>query len=844
MTRLAFRPAAALALALGLAAAATPADVVILKDGFVIQGTHRKEMESVSDKATGQTITVAKGNGFDYVDDGARVVVFSTHHKQLGEIAKDASVRPDYKAYQNPMPTRKDNKPLPGPLSFEAFPDFDAKWRRTLKANAPEGYHLIDQQVTYLDPYCCYVTSPSYLWTQTFRTSEMDPQKVRKLLSTHPTLVEADGKPDPVKRLAIATFLKDAGWLQLAKEDVDRVRREFPGPLPKEAQDRLDAVGKEVDSAVADLAATEAENALKAGRYGYAADLVAAFPHKTAGPKEVDRITAVAAQVKAGREGAAAARRLLRAVIDEATGAGVTAPLLAAAGPAALLAPAREAPPPRVAALAAAAEQVLAEVHPDTAGRVQYFIDLAGQAEKDRAGGKPASKSPEELLAVAASGWAKGKAGATEKPDAAAKVWAARTAALAYQRNPTINGRAQVLADYKRAYPLGANELTQVISLLPPAEPEDLAARTGTPVKAGNGGPDGIYRRKSAPVLPDFPAGVDYLVRLPPEYHHGRAYPVLVVIGYGGLEAERMMAAVAAEADRHGYILLAPDWAGAFAGKTHWEWKPEDHGHVTGALRDAVRHFTVDNDRVFLLGLASGADAAMDVGISHPDLFAGVIPVGANPRWQGLFIEYWRNAQKLPFYVVTGQFAPGNDALTRVFGRWMPNGFPGVRVTYRGRAVEWFPAEVPVMFDWMGRKARANGTATLQLGGGGTRHPWQIAREGDNRFYWLGADKVDPRNLSDAARPTRTMVPARLDGDIKGNTVSIRSQGVRTISAWLGKDMIDWAKPVAVSLNGNALPGWRPKVLEPDMGVLLEDYWLRGDRRMLYLNRIEFNSVQ
>src|SRR5436305_11502812 len=58
------------AFALGTAAA----DVVILKDGFVIQGKVRKEMETVTDKASGKTFSIAAGRGFDLIDEGPKVV--------------------------------------------------------------------------------------------------------------------------------------------------------------------------------------------------------------------------------------------------------------------------------------------------------------------------------------------------------------------------------------------------------------------------------------------------------------------------------------------------------------------------------------------------------------------------------------------------------------------------------------------------------------------------------------------------------------------------------------------------------------------------------------------------
>src|SRR5438094_382966 len=129
------RASAVAALVVGCAVTSLPADVVVLKDGFVIQGKVRKETESVKDP-TGP-LTLLKASGFDLVDDGARIVIFSTHHKQLGEIAKDVKLRPEYKAYQNPFASRTSTHPLPFMGGAKEIPDFDANWKRTIKVRIP-----------------------------------------------------------------------------------------------------------------------------------------------------------------------------------------------------------------------------------------------------------------------------------------------------------------------------------------------------------------------------------------------------------------------------------------------------------------------------------------------------------------------------------------------------------------------------------------------------------------------------------------------------------------------------------------------------------------------------------
>ena len=581
----------------------------------------------------------------------------------------------------------------------------------------------------------------------------------------------------------------------------------------------------------------EAEFALAAGRYHYAADLLAVFPEKNAEPKDVARAAKVGADLKTAMERYDTARRLLGNLLDAVSGRHAVNPLLAVGGGAAAATwkPAREVAP-QALQLAAAAGQVFAELHPDTALRIETFVTLAVQDERERAAGKAPTKKPDELIATAISGWAQGRAGATPNVEAALKVWDARDQILAYQRADMPAERAAILRRFKTGKPLEIPQLAQIISLLPPAEPEDLANRTGKPLAVGKGTAGGVHRRKSAPA-PGHAVGIDYLVKLPPEYHHGRAYPVLIVLTNSGLDAENVLGPLMSESEKHGYIVVAPEWTNEFD-RGGWQWHGEDHVYVTAVLRDAVRHFTVDNDRVFLCGVADGANMAMDVGTSHPDLFAGVIPMSPVPKWAGHFIEYWRNAQKLPFYIVTGELA-GNSVqnLKNIFLKWMPHGYPAVMTIYKGRGIEWFVAETPTIFEWMSRKTRANGTATLALGT--YRQPWMMLRDSDNRFYWLQADKVV------TGRSGGAITPAELQGDVRGNNfIDVRCRGVKQLTIWLSSDMIDWANPVRVQINGSIPREWpRPKVVEPDLEVLLEDYYQRGDRRMLFLNKLEFSKI-
>ena len=127
---------------------------------------------------------------------------------------------------------------------------------------------------------------------------------------------------------------------------------------------------------------------------------------------------------------------------------------------------------------------------------------------------------------------------------------------------------------------------------------------------------------------------------------------------------------------------------------------------VLGCLRDACRRFAVDTDRVFLHGHAEGGDAAWDIGLSHPDLWAGVIPVSAEARNACIF--YRDNARYVPFYVVLGEL-DGNRVAhnATVIDRYFKDGDNTTVVEYIGRGHEHFLDEQLPMFDWMNRFRRS-----------------------------------------------------------------------------------------------------------------------------------------
>jgi hypothetical protein len=70
----------------------------------------------------------------------------------------------------------------------------------------------------------------------------------------------------------------------------------------------------------------------------------------------------------------------------------------------------------------------------------------------------------------------------------------------------------------------------------------------------------------------------------------------------------------------------------------------------------------------------------------------------------------------------------------------------------------------------------------------------------------------------------------------------VTTRGVTKVTIWLNGDMIDQTQPVVVRLNAGTPKDYPRlgKVLAPDLQVLLEDYYDRGDRRRLFWTKLEF----
>jgi predicted esterase len=327
------------------------------------------------------------------------------------------------------------------------------------------------------------------------------------------------------------------------------------------------------------------------------------------------------------------------------------------------------------------------------------------------------------------------------------------------------------------------------------------------------------------------PAGeepVRCLVQLPPEYDPLRRYPAVVSLhaswssplnqiewwaGMPGPDGVRQ-----GQAARHGTIVIAPAW-----GREHqaaYEYSAREHAAVLTAVRGALKSFSIDTDRLFLSGHSLGGDAAWDIALAHPDLWAGLVAIV--PGAGRYVTHYWPNAASLPVYIVGGELDRSRLQQNATdLDRYFAKGFDATYAEYRGRGHEHFSDDIVRIFDWLGRKRR-------------TPFPKEFSavsfRPGDRFFWWVELENPPPRTvvLPEQWPPPTGSRPLTIDGKKAiTNSVTVRC-GAERVRVWLSPELVDFTQPLTVIIDGQKA---HKGPLDPDPAVMLEDLRLRGDRQ-------------
>jgi pimeloyl-ACP methyl ester carboxylesterase len=463
-------------------------------------------------------------------------------------------------------------------------------------------------------------------------------------------------------------------------------------------------------------------------------------------------------------------------------------------------------------------DEIEAEINLNTLDRMAAFLQCADDKQTPDA----------EKLAYAVSGWLLGADSPKDELPLAISAYKVRGLICKYLAEKSPSERERFCRYMKQE---SAGDMAIVAKLLanmkPPADPPEPIANK-----------PGYYELEVAGMSKEEP--VTYYVQVPPEYDPHRRYPTIVTLHGATTNAEKQInwwagdwvkGARMGQAMRYGYIVIAPAWTEPR--QTRYGYSAREHAAVLNSLRDASRRFSIDTDRVYLTGHSMGGDAAWDIGLAHPDLWAGVIPIVAQADRYCTF--YWENARYVPFYVVAGEKDGAklvNNAKNNL-DRWLGRGFNATVIEYRGRGHEDFYEEILRLFDWMKHFQRDFFPRSFAC---------KTMRQWDNFFWWVEIEGLPPRSGVDPADwppPTGTQA-AQVKGKIIGkNGLSVTaSSGGATV--WISPEMLDFKQRATITVNGRSVRG--NQTIKPELRTMLEDVRTRADRQHPFWARVECST--
>ena len=670
-----------------------------------------------------------------------------------------------------------------GPI-IEVTP-FDEYGRRIFSMSTFKGQADVLQGITEITPIYTRVqalisSTKTYVWDMRIATSSIPRETLSKILT------KAIDPSDSDQRLSIVKLYLQSERYEDAEAELKQVIADFPELKQLEAQVRA------IKQLSARRLVREIQMRRDAGQHRLTETLLANFPAKNVAGETLQHVEEILGQYeslrKRGEEVVKKFDELAAQVKQKALQS-------------------------RIEAIRKEIDQ---ELNFNTLDRMAAFLRLVDDEQL----------LPEQKLAIAVSGWLMGSKHAIENLPVALSLVEVRAEVRKYLRAPTAEQRQAIFEGMASLEGATPNHVAHLISLMKPPLDADQA----------DGASEGFYEL-SAPGL-EGQADVTYLVQLPPEYDSHRKYPTIVTLNGAGSTPQLQLDWWAGgldehgrrrgQAARHGYIVISVEWRKP--NQTVYQYSAREQHAVGGSLRHAIRRFSIDNDRVFLSGHDIGGDAVWDIGLAHPDLWAGVIPIVAQA--DRYCAHYWGNARYVPMYFVAGEM-DGNKMSrnARELDRYLTHGYDAVVVEYLGRGHEHFYDEIQHLFDWMNRRERDFFPKEFTCS---TMRPW------DNYFWWLEVFQLPQRGMVDPAdwpgqRGSRAI---KVGGKInRNNGINVKIGGGRAI-LWLAPELVDFEKRITITAGSRRVNGGNPFV-KPDLGVLLEDVRTRGERQHPFWAKVD-----
>ena len=326
--------------------------------------------------------------------------------------------------------------------------------------------------------------------------------------------------------------------------------------------------------------------------------------------------------------------------------------------------------------------------------------------------------------------------------------------------------------------------------------------------------------------------------RIPKFYDSTRRYPLVVALPDGHESTDRTVSRVVRMfgARSEDFVLVVVPERVAFG--------PNSTGTALADLLRAVRRWIhIDSDRVFLLGVNQGADAAWMMAIQEPDHFAGVVCLSGYPNVvypAHMYPIILSNLERLPVLSVwrrvNGSTANGRERAVASHNQLIASlaeraniSFTGMAVSAPDRASVSIP---PALLEEMLARRRSDPPAYAARW---FRYPahgravWsrQTRFKGDvwtaDQLSILPAARVDYHDFIDDVIKSKL---AYLSSGISGQTITLETCRCARVELLLSQGLIDLTKPVTVICNGRRR---HRGTLEPSIETMLEyarDEWV------------------
>jgi pimeloyl-ACP methyl ester carboxylesterase len=766
------------------AAGRVVATELVLKDGRVLRGKYAPTAGLAESPFPKQSDDGDQLQTIVVLDDNLRRTFVSqrlvreVHEEEKGQVDEKFVIR------QKTLRAGQAISSVGPPLRIDPFDEFG---RRTFTMVTNKGAVPVIQGITELTPQWTKVEGISHLWDERIATSTIPADVLQKILLKQIILKGKSITPEDFKK--VARFYLQAERYKEARQVLEGLFKVFP--------DRADLREQLMPSirAIEQLSARERLSELRlrrdAGQYRLVRDELANFPTEDVGGEVLQGVREMIEKYdtdEARRQDIIKHLNAISSRMSDTIGRENLKPIL---------------------------EEIAAEIGPNTIDRMAAFQQNADDAQT----------TDIEKIALAISGWLLGADSATVDLSSALAAYRVRRWIREYLCESVTLTREQAFNSIKQE---SSVDVAMVAGLLahmkPPLDPPEPIA-----------GKPGYYQIEVAGLAAESP--VTYYVQLPPEYDPYRLYPTIVTLNGAGRGAELQVdwwagawgdgGMRAGQATRHGYIVVAPVWT--VEHQRQYDYSAREHAAVLNSLRDACRRFAIDTDRVYLSGHSMGGDAAWDIGLAHPDLWAGVIPIVAqSDRYCS---RYWENAQYVPFYVIEGELDGGKFVKNaRDLDRYLKRGFDTTVVEFQGRGHEDFYDEILRLFDWMGHFRRDFFPRKFAC---------KTMRSWDNYFWWVELQGLPPKSVVDPADwPAAGALPVEVKASINDKKVLNVQAGSSQVTVWLSPQMLDFKQRSTIMVNGRRLNN-SDQLIRPDLQTMLKDVRSRGDRQHPFWARVD-----